>query len=175
MEVKRYWLEYDEDGNGHVKVELPDGTEDTLYKIWGAQSMDTQTRQNNVDFILKFYNVTILPEPEPEPKPKRKYTRHSTVTLGLASEKGKISLKLAKPEPKPKKVFAYILYLKGTDQFVWRINEKGIYVAKSEKTRPVYFTANDIKRIRNVSEFDIKKVEYPGKYIKDKLGDNEYK
>ena len=146
------WTSFDKDGNGHLFVEI-NGEDLEIDVIPCADMLDIDQLKERIDIILKINNI-VIEEPKPVEKPKRKYTRHTT--LGLASEYGKVTLKLAMPEKK----FGWVLYLKGTKKFVFRFDEKGIYVVEEGgKTKPMIWSDKDIKLIKNKDDFDFVKVE----------------
>ncbi len=166
--IDKYATTIDADGIGHVMVYI-DGEELELGTIGNVSSMDGSRIHERAKTLLKSEGVVIrVPEPAPvESKPKRKYTRH--VHLGLASEYGKVTLKIASDVLK--QVDVYHLYLKGTNRFVYKLDERGIYLTTGVKTRPMNFTKEDIKLIKNISDFDVvkKTLEVKSNHIKNKI------
>lgn len=155
IKAEKYYTRIDNDGVGHLMIET-EGETLEVATIIGASDMDAHTLHDRAVFLLKINEIDIVePDPTTAPvKPKRKYTKH--VNLGLASDFGKVTLSLASPD----KSFGYILYLKGTTKFVYRLDSKGIYVIdESKKTKPMIWSEDDIKKIKNIDDFDKKKVE----------------
>lgn len=153
--AKKYWTKLDGDGVGHLMIELDNGEELEVDLIKGASDMDGTALHDRVDWLLKFNGITVVKD-EPIVKPKRKYTRH--VDLGLAKDYGKVTLTLAAPIEK----FGWVLYLKGTNKYVYRLDKRGIYVMEdngTNKTPPMVWSDADIKIIKNIDDFDKKKVK----------------
>ena len=165
MEIiaESYRTSFDANGDGHVIVTI-DGEELEIGTIPNAQTMEMSVLKDHIRALFIINEVTIAPKKE-EIKPKRKYTKH--VKLNLASDYGKVTLNLV--QPIHRKFFSNILYLKGTKQFVWKMDEKGIYVTEGKKTRPMYFTDDDVKLIKNIGDFDIVREEYQGTFLKNKI------
>ena len=173
LEIDSYRTEIDTNGNGKVIINI-DGNEEEIGTIRDCINLTPAEAHNRALEMLRINDLKVKEKPPvvEAPKPKRKYTRH--VNLGLASDYGKIELKLAVAEKKYIKGFS--LYLKGTNKFVYRLDEKGIYVMEddgSKKTKPIVFTEADIKIIKNIGEFDVKKVDITTKYIKNKIAPNK--
>ncbi len=136
----------------------------------GVMYMPPNPDGAKVDEMLKAFLKTediIVQAPAPvEQKPKRKYTRH--VQLGLASEHGKVTLTLADTK---RKINVYHLYLKGTDKFVYKLDQKGIYVTSAKSTKPLNFTDEDMKLIKNIADFDVVKevLHIRGNNVRNKI------
>lgn len=154
----------DANGVAHIMGTL-DGQAFEIGRIENATDYSAVELHERVDLYLRINEFGIKPAPVEEPKPKRKYTKR--VNLGLASEYGKVTLTLA--QPIKKKITVYNLYIKGTDKFVYKLDEKGIYVTNGKKTPPIAFTAADIKMIKNIDDFDVVKFEKETKYVKNKI------
>lgn len=152
----------DDIGAAHVEGEL-NGEKFEIGIIKNAVLLPADELHARVNLLLSIEGFGL--KPKEEPKPKRKYTRR--VNLGLASEFGKVTLKVVNPEKKV--ITFYNLYIKGTDKFVYKLDEKGIYVSNSKKGVPIAFTQADIKCIKNIDDFDVVKVSRETRYIKNKI------
>ena len=170
LEIDSYRTEIDANGNGKVIISI-DGNEEQIGTIRDCINLTPAEAHDRALEMLRINDLKVKEKPPvvEEPKPKRKYTRH--VHLGLASDYGKVELKLAMPEKKK----GYHLYLKGTNKYVYKLTDKGILVMENDgtkKTPPMVFTEADVKLIKNTEDFDFKKVEYTGR-IYNKIATND--
>ena len=154
----------DRDGTAHVMGTL-NGETFEIGTIHGTSRLNGEQLHQYVESVIEQNGFALKPMFTPAPAPKRKYTKH--VHLGLASEYGKVALKVVNNEPKV--ITCYHLYIKGTDKFVYKLDDKGIYVTNGKKTKPMAFTSADIKVIKNLDDFDVVKVTKETKYIKNKI------
>ena len=155
-------------------------------EIKGQEAFEIGTIYNALNFTATELNARVAlklaergyamrPVEYVPPKPKRKYTRR--VNLGLATDYGKVTLKLASGVHT---IDVYILYLKGTTKYIYKMDDKGIYVIDENKgkdggkakTRPMMFTKDDIRAIRNIDDFDIVKKTIEAKHVKNKIVPN---
>lgn len=164
MLIDKVSTNVDENGTAHIMGYL-DGEVFEIGTILNAMQYNGHDLHERVMYKLALEGIGIKPTPVPTPVQKRKYTKH--VTLGLASEYGKVTLKVVQNEPKI--ITFYVLYLKGTDKFVYKLTDKGILVTSGTKTKPLAFTSADIKLIRNIEDFDVVKVSKETKWVKNKI------
>lgn len=159
--------EIDTNGTAHITGYL-DNQVFEIFTLEGVSHLTASALHDRVNDMLKINDFAIK---EVEPKPKRTYTKK--VNLGFASDFGKVELKIAHSDP-TKKV-CYNLYIKGSNMYVYKIDKKGIYVCKKGcKAKPVNFSANDIKRIKNIGDFDVVKVELDIRRVLDKIKVENY-
>lgn len=149
-------------GKGHV-VGIMNGERFEIGIIDNAFDLPAHELHERAKLLLDREGFAVKPNTE-APRTKRKYTRR--VNLGLASDYGKVTLKVVEKEKKV--ITFYNLYIKGTKDYVYKLDEKGIYVTNG-KTKPMAFTQADIKCIRNINDFDLVKVTKETSYIKNKI------
>lgn len=170
LEIDSYRTEIDENGNGKVIISI-DGQEEQIGTIRDCIKLTSDEANARALEILRINELKVA-EPKPvEKKEKRKYTRH--VHLGLASDYGKVTLKLAVPEKHIIKCFE--LWLKGTNKFVYKLTDKGILVMEdngSRKTKPMLFTEADVKLIKNIDDFDVKRNDVEARFVRNKIAQN---
>lgn len=120
------------DGIGHLSATTEGG--DTIEDlIPNCDGLSADTLHNKaIEHIEKMLGYSYVPK---------------KTTLKLA----KVTLKLAVPN-------AYALFIKGTDKFVYKVDERGIYVSNAKSQRPLAFTDDDLSRIDNINDFDVKKL-----------------
>lgn len=152
MTVDSYQVKQDDNGQFALWI-VQNGKEGIFERMPKAYAlMDAESRKACVDAILSDYDIKVK-------EPKKVFLK----------EPKKVILKIAKDN---KKIYGYVLYLKGTSKCIYRMDEKGIYLMDMNNkptTKPLYFTKEDIEMIGNLDEFDVKKVELSGKYIRNKI------
>lgn len=173
LEIDSYRTEIDTNGNGKVIISI-DGNEEQIGIIRDCINLTPAEAHDRALEMLRINDLKVKEKPPvvETPKPKRKYVRH--VHLGLASDYGKVELKLATPEKHIIK--CYNLYLKGTNKYVYKLTDKGILVMENDgtkKTAPMLFTEADIKLIKNTDDFDIKRIDVEARWVRNKIAPNK--
>lgn len=171
LEIDSYRTEIDANGNGKVLISI-DGNEEQIGIIRDCINLTPAEAHERALELLRINDLKVKEKPPvvEEPKPKRKYTRH--IHLGLASDYGKVTLTLASAQKRIWK--GHYLYLKGTNKVVYKLTDKGILVIEdNKKTKPMVFTEADIKLIKNIDDFDVKKFDIETKYIRNKIAPNK--
>lgn len=146
MEIDSYAIKQDKNGDWMFYI-TQEGKEKPFDRLPGTYGMMSEKDKAAViKSIFYRYQITI--------KERRK--------VNLVQKK--VTLKLADDRPT-----GYILYVKGTDKFVYRLEKDVIRVTDNKKTTPVVFTKEDIEAIDNIDEFDVRKTKSSRKYIKNKV------
>lgn len=147
MEIDSYTIKQDKNGDWMFYI-TQEGKEKPFDRLPGTYGMMSEKDKAAViESIFYRYQITI--------KERRK--------VSLVQKK--VTLKLADERPT-----GYVLYVKGTGKFIYRLTGSEIKVTDNGKTRPVIFTKDDLECIGNIDEFDVKEIKVSKvKYVKRKI------
>lgn len=148
MIAQSYKIKYTDSDVADLYVDV-DGEELFVAQIPNVYDKTSGEVSELAKALLKANDVEIRPIVI-EPKPKRKYTKH--IDLNLASEYGKIELKLAEASYSERAY--YLLRYKPNGELVYKLDKKGIYTGKCKEANALKFTENDIKLIKNAKDFE---------------------